>query len=190
MFPLLLALVAINPAPADEWRVSVLNPAYEVYGHMDRGVFRYTQSRPRAAARAIVTPNYGLSLPKHAGPVLGDSDFEVRGTDPVLTRVIAESLAEKDRAFHQKQAAPKGPIAGEAAPCPGPCPTPNRPAPRPPHVPNPVPAIERDFVLIAIVAVLGTLFAFFIVALKLVLLFLLVRWIYRKLTEPPASPTP
>lgn len=64
--PLLVSLVASPPpASADEWRPYNANPAYEVFGHMEGGTFRWTASRP---AQATPRQNYGISLPSLPSP--------------------------------------------------------------------------------------------------------------------------
>lgn len=191
MIPLLL--LAAFGQPVDEWRTLNVDPRYEVRGHMEpSGIFRYQPATKRARAMKptpkplppVMTPpllaapslipNFGVNLPV-LDPMPSAGDFEVRGNDQALGRALADAAMNVG-----------------AAPCPPDGPCPNRPKPRPEPLPiPPVPVHLENMMLIwVLVGLLALFFGVFILALKIVIIFLVCRWIYRKLTENNRPSTP
>jgi hypothetical protein len=158
-------------AVTDEWRPYAANPMYEIKGHMQGGVFRYSESRLKAAPK-----NYGVNLPVHQA-VMTQADFEVAGTDKALGHEMAESASKtlpvRDREFHERQSQAIGQDC------------PRRPKPAPPPVVVP-PAVEMGSVLLIGGIILAVMLGFLIIAIKLLILFLIGRWIYRRfILDPP-----
>lgn len=179
MLSLILAAALAQAPPADEWRPYTANPAYEVYGHMDSGVFCYTKSRPKAAPKkAEPAKNFGVIVGREK---LIESS--VRGTDNELARTLAE-------VEHRAQQARKAEAKKAEAPCPGPgpCPAPDR-TPRPdlprPHVPQPLPpTIERDALIVVGVVALVAIAGFAVLVLVVATIFVALRALWRHLASP------